>query len=135
MAHSNQVREFVMTERGVELLDVYVGPHGVLTGAARYSQEAKERAEELARQHDFNTRRRAFERRRTAVEAQVAALRAELDLEAEDLRSLLAQKELHDSAIMKDRQEMARLRRADGAEDPKREADPRETTGKGAPTW
>lgn len=135
MAHSNQVREFVMTERGVELLDVYVGPHGVLTGSARYSQEAKERAEELARQHDFNTRRRAFERRRTAVEAQVAALRAELDLEAEDLRSLLAQKELHDSAIMKDRQEMARLRRADGAEDPKREADPRETTGKGAPTW
>ena len=135
MAHSNQVREFVMTERGVELLDVYVGPHGVLTGSARYSQEAKERAEELARQHDFNTRRRAFERRRTAVEAQVAALRAELDLEAEDLRSLLAQKELHDSTIMKDRQEMARLRRADGAEDPKREADPRETTGKGAPTW
>ena len=46
-AHSNQVREFVLTDHGVELVDVYVGPAGVLTGSARLAQEAAERDAEL----------------------------------------------------------------------------------------
>ena len=37
-AHSNQVREFVLTDEGAELLDVYVGPNGVLTGSERVEQ-------------------------------------------------------------------------------------------------
>ena len=45
MAHSNQVREFLLTDRGIELADVYVGPQGVLTGSARSAQEAEERTE------------------------------------------------------------------------------------------
>jgi len=39
MAHSNQIREFLLTDHGVELCDVYVGPEGVLTGSARLAQE------------------------------------------------------------------------------------------------
>src|SRR5205085_11695496 len=48
MAHSNQIREFVLTGRGIELLDVYAGPEGVLTGSARLSQEERERSAALA---------------------------------------------------------------------------------------
>ncbi len=44
MAHSNQIREFLLTDHGVELRDVYVGPSGVLTGSARLAQEAQEQA-------------------------------------------------------------------------------------------
>jgi circadian clock protein KaiC len=138
MAHSNQVREFVITDRGVELLDVYVGPHGVLTGTARYSQEARERAEERVRQQEFESRRRGVERRRAAVEAQIAALRAEFESEEEDLRRLLVQKDLHDASIVKDRQEMAKLRRADSARDRVADHEPasnNEPPGQGAPKW
>ena len=42
-AHSNQVREFVLTDHGVELVDVYVGPAGIVTGSARLVQEAQQR--------------------------------------------------------------------------------------------
>ena len=45
MAHSNQIREFLLTDQGIELADVYVGPQGVLTGSARQAQEAKERSD------------------------------------------------------------------------------------------
>jgi hypothetical protein len=45
MAHSNQIREFVLTDHGVQLVDVYIGTSGLLTGSARVAQEAKERAE------------------------------------------------------------------------------------------
>ena len=42
-AHSNQVREFVLTDHGVELVEVYVGPAGMLAGSARLAQQAVER--------------------------------------------------------------------------------------------
>jgi circadian clock protein KaiC len=48
MAHSNQIREFLLTDEGIELADVYVGPQGVLTGSARQAQEAKEHADGLS---------------------------------------------------------------------------------------
>jgi circadian clock protein KaiC len=32
IAHSNQVLEFLITETGIDLADVYVGPSGMLTG-------------------------------------------------------------------------------------------------------
>jgi circadian clock protein KaiC len=49
MAHSNQIREFLLTDHGVQLRDVYVGPSGLLTGSARVAQEAMEQAEVLQR--------------------------------------------------------------------------------------
>ena len=44
MAHSNQVREFVLSDKGIDLVDVYLGADRVLTGTARVAQEAQERA-------------------------------------------------------------------------------------------
>jgi len=79
MAHSNQIREFLITDHGVELADVYVGPQGVLTGSARQAQEAKERSDGSARMEDLEQRRVNLERRREAVEAQAAALWRDFD--------------------------------------------------------
>ncbi len=78
MAHSNQVREFVISSKGIRLLPVYVGAGTVLTGSARLNQEAFEEANALVRQQTAQERIRARERRRKAIEAQIAALRVEL---------------------------------------------------------
>jgi len=57
MAHSNQVREFLLTDHGVELRDVYVGAAGVLTGSARLTQEAQEKAALIVRDREVELRR------------------------------------------------------------------------------
>jgi circadian clock protein KaiC len=116
MAHSNQIREFLITDHGVELADVYVGPQGVLTGSARQAQEAKERSDGSARLEDLEQRRVNLDRRREAVEAQAAALWREFDDEARVVARLLS----HGSSGAEDqagqRAEQGRLRRADDQE-------------------
>lgn len=113
MAGSNQIREFLLTDRGIELADVYVGPQGVLTGSARQAQEAKERTDGTARLDDLEQRRVHLERRREAVEAQTAALWREFEDEADTVGRLLT----HGSTGTEDRAgqraEQGRLRRAD----------------------
>ena len=81
MAHSKQVREFILTDHGVELVDVYLGPDGVLTGSARIAREAQERTAEEEREHAKERGRLTAERKRKALEAQMAAIQAELALE------------------------------------------------------
>jgi circadian clock protein KaiC len=71
MAHSNQIREFVLTDKGVNLLDVYVGPSGVLTGSARLSREAQEKAKDLVRQQDAQIKKLNLETTRKAMEARI----------------------------------------------------------------
>lgn len=85
MAHSNQIREFIISDGGVRLLDAYVGPEGVLTGSLRVAQEAREREAEVAREQELGRVRRRFEHRRATLEAQIAALRAELASEQLEL--------------------------------------------------
>lgn len=94
MAHSNQVREFVITARGIELRDVYAGPSGELVlGSARMVHEAQEHAEAVARNAGVGSRRRALERRRRALEARIQALRAEFEEEHAEAALELAEDE------------------------------------------
>ena len=79
MAHSNQIREFVLTDKGIDIRDVYIGPEGVLTGSMRLAQEARERAEKVCRQLDIKSKQRQLARKRAALEAQIAALKAEFE--------------------------------------------------------
>ncbi|HKV13313.1 MAG TPA: circadian clock protein KaiC, partial [Thermoanaerobaculia bacterium] len=90
MSHSNQIREFVMTDGGVQLLDVYLGPQGMLTGSARLAQEMRDRAETLARSEELASMQRKLEHRRLALEAQISSLRAELETGEEEMKRLLA---------------------------------------------
>jgi circadian clock protein KaiC len=86
-AHSNQVREFVLTDHGVDLVDVYVGSRGVRTGSARLVQAAEERTDAVRRAEAIERLERRLQRAREAVEAQVAALWREFDAEADDVRA------------------------------------------------
>jgi circadian clock protein KaiC len=88
MAHSNQVREFVMTSDGIELREAYIGPDGVLTGSARLAQEAKDKANKLLRQQEMERRSREAYRRRRDVEAQMESLKAQLANEEAEIAAL-----------------------------------------------
>ncbi|HSC22288.1 MAG TPA: circadian clock protein KaiC [Casimicrobiaceae bacterium] len=77
MRHSNQIREFVITSHGIDLLDVYAGPDGVLTGSLRASQEARARADAVAREQEQQRRQRELASRRAMLQAQIEALRHE----------------------------------------------------------
>jgi circadian clock protein KaiC len=115
MAHSNQIREFLLTDHGVELKDVYVGPEGVLTGSLRLAQEARERAAALSRQQEIEHRQRNLERKRQALDAQLAALRGQVEAEEEELKLLIAQEQAAADRARQDQAEMARSRKADAA--------------------
>jgi len=69
MDHSNQIREFILTNHGIELLDVYIGPEGVLTGSARLSQEAKNDADQLMHKQEIERKQFGLELKRAATES------------------------------------------------------------------
>ena len=118
MAHSNQIREFLLTQNGIELQDVYIGPAGVLTGSARLAQEAHEEAEELLQQYALTGKRRQSERKRKVLEAQIAALQADIAAEEAELQQLARQEDLRQTRQQQDRTAMAQIRQADARRAP-----------------
>src|SRR5580693_4217386 len=88
MAHSNQVREFFISNRGIDLVDAYIGPSGVLTGSARVAQNALEKAAVLSRQQEAARRKRELERKREAIERQINGLRSDYESETMELRRI-----------------------------------------------
>jgi circadian clock protein KaiC len=110
MAHSNQVREFLMSKNGIRLLPVYIGSGTVLTGSARLSQEARERADNLLRQQTKEEQRRVLEGKRKALDAQIEAMRSELEQEEARVSLLTQQEEQRELDISRGMLEMVSLR-------------------------
>jgi circadian clock protein KaiC len=113
MAHSNQIREFVLSEQGVQLLDVYVGADGVLTGSARLSQQASEQREQQERQAIVEKNRRLLERKKALYQEQLARLRADFEAEVLELEQSLAGADRAQLVRDEERAAMARQRQAD----------------------
>jgi circadian clock protein KaiC len=113
MAHSNQIREFLLTDRGVELRDVYVGASGVLTGSARLAQEAQEQAGKLTRKQETQRRQLELERKRKALEAQIAAIRAEFEAQETETLNIIGQEQAQEAQLAQERGGMGLSRKAD----------------------
>ena len=113
MPHSNQIREFLLTNHGIQLMDVYLGPEGVLTGTARQAQEAQARAAAALRQEESEKRRRSLEIKRKDLEAKIAALQAEFENEKQEIEKSLLDDQRREQVVSKERKNMARLRKAD----------------------
>ena len=113
MAHSNQIREFRVTDHGIELLDVYVGPGGVLTGSARITQEAKENEEHLLLKEETERKKLELERKRKALEAQIALLQVEFEAGEAETRKLIKNSEERTLRLSLEQREMALSRKAD----------------------
>ncbi len=117
MAHSHQIRELVLTDRGAVLTDVYVGPAGVLTGSARLAQEAVEIATALAAKQEAERQQRVWQCKREATESQIAALRAELAAAEAESEQLIGEARQRAARLMLDREALARSRHADAGPD------------------
>jgi circadian clock protein KaiC len=113
MPHSNQVREFVLSSEGIHLVDVYVGPGGVLTGAARLAQESIDRQEEKECAEEIERRKREFEARKLSVEAQVAGMLAKLSAQEKELQKTVDEAEERARRLDRQRADIARQRHAD----------------------
>ena len=122
MAHSNQTREFLITDEGIVLRDVYIGPDGVLTGSARLAQESAEQRERLERSQEIERRKRDLEHRRAVLEAQIAALRQEFETQEFETLALIEREQQREARSDADRTSMASLRRADRSTRPAEDA-------------
>lgn len=115
MAHSNQIREFVLSDHGIDLVDVYLGGNRLLTGSARVAQEAQERAAATLRAEDHQRKLRQLDGKRKAIAAQIAALQAEAEAESEEVHFAIAQESLQEKAGRQNTDAMAHQRgRASG---------------------
>ena len=110
MAHSNQVREFVLSDHGIELVDVYLGDGRVLTGSARIAQKAQEYAAATLREQDHHRKLRQLASKQKAIEAQIAALQAVAVAEAEEVQFAIAQDSLQEKTSHQNTDDMAQQR-------------------------
>ena len=113
MNHSNQIREFLLTDHGVQLSDVYSGPSGVLTGSARLIQEAQDREAEQQRRQEIQRLEARLKSRRKALQAQMAALQAQYQEEEEGLKRAIEQERLRLKDLYQQQKEMAVSRKAE----------------------
>ncbi len=112
MAHSNQIREFLLTDHGIVLQHVYVGMEGVLTGSARVAQEAKDNTEHLLQRELIEQKKLALERKRKNLQSRIAALQVEFEAEEAEALKLIGIEELHNENIVQEQKNMARSRGA-----------------------
>ena len=110
MAHSNQVREFVLSDNGMDLVDVYLGGDRVLTGSARLTQQALEDAAAALRGQDHQRKLRQLAAKQKAIEAQIAALQAEAEAETEEVHFAITQETLLEKTTKINTDAMAQLR-------------------------
>jgi circadian clock protein KaiC len=111
MSHSNQVREFTITDNGLNLVDVYLGPEGVLTGSAREAQKLKEKTGVALRDFAVSRKDKEILRKRMMLESKIASLQAEFESAEEELNKMYLEDELKQDIIEKNRQEITNIRR------------------------
>jgi len=110
MAHSNQVREFNLTDRGIVISDAYLGPSGIVTGSARAAREIQEEAALIEQKNELDRKKRDLERRRKVMQAKIEELKAGFETEREELERLAGEGREKESARVAQRGGMARMR-------------------------
>jgi circadian clock protein KaiC len=114
-AHSNQVREFLLTDHGIELADVYVGPGGVMTGSARLTQQARERSDKLEHEEQLMRRKRELKAHIAQEQAQLTILQEQLAAQQAELEQLTSREERLTAEAEATRAALTAQRRADPA--------------------
>jgi len=110
MNHSNQVREFLISSRGLYLQDVYLGPEGVLTGSAREAHMLQKRTEEILQKHSLSKNEKAIERKNQELQLKIKGLNSEFDAIREELKNDFVEMQLKKDVAADNRIELTRLR-------------------------
>jgi circadian clock protein KaiC len=110
MSHSNQVREFVIENTGLDLVDVYLGPDGILTGSAREAQQLNEVTGQVIRSHALSRKDREIERKRLILESRIATLKEEFESIQEELNKSYVEEELKKELMKKNKKQIIEKR-------------------------
>jgi circadian clock protein KaiC len=114
MNHSNQIREFLLSSKGIKLVDVYLGPSGVLTGSARVALEEQERDARIRQSDESDLQLALLERKRKAMEAQIEALRAEFEADSAVVKRSVTLDNKREKRLLDNQSAMAKSRRTNG---------------------
>ena len=112
MKHSNQVREFVITDEGLDLVDVYLGTEGVLIGSAREAQQLNEVTSDVLRKHALTRKDVEITRKRKVLEAKIASLHEEFDSVQDELNKSYIEEDLKKEVLEKNRRQMIQSRQS-----------------------
>jgi circadian clock protein KaiC len=115
MRHSNQVREFVITDEGLDLVDVYLGTEGVLTGSAREAQQLLEETGQVLRTHAVTRKDVEIKRKRNVLEAKIASLQEEFESVQDELNKSYIEEEIRKEIMEKNRTQMTEKRHTKNA--------------------
>jgi len=113
MSHSNQVREFLISDKGLYLEDVYLGSEGVLTGSAREAHILQKKTEEILQKHTLSRNDKAIERKTKELELRIQSITSEFDSIREDLKNDYVELQLRKDVLAGDREQLARRRGGD----------------------
>jgi circadian clock protein KaiC len=114
MQHSNQVREFVITHSGIDLIDVYLGPEGILTGSARAEHELTLKTNKVLHTNAIERKNKEVGRKRSVLAAKIAALKSEFESLEDQLNRVYIEEKLTLEIADKNRNEITRIRRGGG---------------------
>src|SRR3984893_5603111 len=114
MNHSNQIREFILSAEGIKLVEVYLGPSGMLTGSARVALEEQERDASIRLANESEHKLAQLERQRKAMEAHIAALRAEFEADAAEVEKSVSLANKREKKLIDNRSAMANSRKVNG---------------------
>ncbi len=126
--HSNQIREFFLTSKGVQLREAYLGADGVLTGSARAAQEAADELADFERRQEIHHRQQALEYKRKELEARISALQAEISMQDAELQRLASQEDTRTAMLEQQHDKMSASRKVShGREDSSTPGDGKES--------
>ncbi len=114
MQHSNQVREFIITDNGLNLVDVYLGSDGVLVGSAREAQILQEQAGTALKDHSLTWKDKEISRKRRVLESKIARLQTEFESVEEELNRVHQEEAVKKEILERARKDITNMRSGDG---------------------
>ena len=120
-AHSNQVRELVLSDSGPTLTDVYSAGGEVLMGTLRWEKEAEKSASKARQQAELAQKRRGLQFAEASTRAQIRALRMDLRRQRAELTANAGEDDVRAVSSSEREGELRRRRSADPAHRPPRQ--------------
>jgi circadian clock protein KaiC len=114
MNHSNQIREFILSGKGIKLVEVYLGPAGMLTGSARVALEEQERDARMRQSDESDLKLAQLEHKRKAMEAHIEAMRAEFEADSAAVKKAVSLDDKWEKRLVDNKSAMAKSRKVSG---------------------
>jgi circadian clock protein KaiC len=112
-AHSNQVRELILSEAGVTLADAYTASGEVLMGTLRWEKESAERADKELAEVAAKMKRVRLDAEEAELVVRVKSLQVELEAKQVEKALLSRTTESRERELSRDRKQIKELRGAD----------------------